>query len=136
MEKRPVDDPLLDRAARRLAADSRVIAVYGFGSRTRNEQTSGSDVDVAVLLDSDIDLKNELLLRAAVVEQLRRDDVDLVILNTASPLLAWEVVTTGCRLFSRDPDRSDRFEDRTILRYLDTAYLRKLQHDLIRESVR
>lgn len=136
MEKRPTDDPLLDRATRRLAADPRVIAVYGFGSRARNEQTPASDVDVAVLLEGDIDLKSELLLRAAVVEELKRDDVDLVILNSASPLLAWEIVTTGKRLFSRDPDRSDSFEDRTIRRYLDTAYLRKLQHDLIRESVR
>lgn len=128
-------DPLLDRAAQRLAQDARVVAVYGFGSRASGDATGASDVDIAVLLALEIDLKEELRLRAAVVEELRRDDVDLVILNSAPPLLAWEVVTTGKRLFTRDADLADLFEDRTVVRYLDTEYLRRMQHDLIRESL-
>jgi len=130
----------LERAAAVLAEDPRVLAVYGFGSRARGEAGPRSDVDVAVLLAGPWherpSLRDELRLRSRVTEALHRDDVDLVILNGAPPLLRFEVVSANGRLFTRDDEASDRWEHRSIMEYLDTAHLRKVQQDYAREARR
>lgn len=126
----------LQRAADRLAQDPRVLAVYGFGSRARGQPGPRSDVDLAVLLKSNepLSLRDELRLRAEVVEELRRDDIDLVVLNQAPPLLAYEVVAAGCRLFSGDEEASDHFEARAAMRCFDTEWLRAVQQRYAREA--
>jgi predicted nucleotidyltransferase len=125
----------LERAARVLAADAAVRAVYGFGSRAHGDARPDSDVDVAVLLAHVPTLREQMQLRADVVRALRRDDVDLVVLNLAPPLLRYEVVTAGRRLFARDELAADMFEQRCVMQYLDTAYLRAQQQRLLREAV-
>jgi len=42
----------------------------------------------------------------------------------------------GRRLFARDDESADEFEYRAVLRYLDTEYLRRMQHELRREALR
>lgn len=124
----------LDEAATRLARDPCVVAVWGFGSRARGEATASSDVDLAVLLDREVSLREELRLRSRVVEELHRDDVDLVVLNGAPPLLRYEVVSAGARLFARDEGAADRFEEQAVREAFDTAYLRDVQQRLAREA--
>ena len=59
--------------------------------------------------------------------------VDLVVLGTAPPLLAHEIISHGTLLVCRDQDERVRFEVRTLMRYLDTAHLRKVQYAYLRE---
>jgi hypothetical protein len=127
-------DGELERAAQRLARVPRVLAVWGFGSRVRDEARPGSDLDLAVLLDGDVGLVDELRLRATVVEELRRDDVDLVVLNQAPPLLRYEVIAARSRLFARDEEVADRYEERAARECFDTAHLRSVQQRLMREA--
>jgi hypothetical protein len=70
-----------------------------------------------------------------VAGALKSDAVDLVFLAAATPVLRHEVVTTGRRLYARDAAQADRYEERCILEYLDTAWLRKVQRDLAREAL-
>jgi predicted nucleotidyltransferase len=128
-------DPI-DRVCRRLQDDRRVQAIYLFGSLAAGTARRGSDVDLAVLLAESISLGDALRLRAVAVEELHRDDVDFAILNDAPPLLRYEVVTRGRRLFARDPAEVDRFEHRSIMTYMDTAYLRRVEHEILREATR
>ena len=125
-------DPF-DKAAATLAQDPRVEAVYGFGSGIRGTAGPHSDIDLAVLLNQEINLLEELRLRATVVETLRRDDVDLVRLNRSTPLLRYEVLATGRRLFTRDIDAVAHLEIRWLQEYLDTHHLRAVQRQLARE---
>jgi predicted nucleotidyltransferase len=125
----------IDRVVARLTEDGRVLAVYVFGSRARGEEGPLSDVDLGVLLSESVDLSEELRLRAAVVEELRSDAVDLVVLNHAPPMVRYEVVTTGRPLFARDSSQLDAFEERVALEYFDTAHLREVQRAIAREAV-
>lgn len=124
--------PELDRAAERLAHDPRVLAVWAFGSQAMGTAGPSSDVDVAVLLDRTLDLTEELRLRSALVDALRRDDIDLVVLNQAPPLLRYEVLAHGSLLFARHPEPVQEFEERALREYLDTSYLRATQQSLAR----
>lgn len=126
----------LDSLCQRLRDDPRVLVLYLFGSQAEGMAHDRSDVDLAVLVGKRISLAEELRLRAIAVEGLRRDDIDFVILDHATPLMRYEVVTRGRRLFARDPVAADAFELRSILTYMDTAYLRRLEHEILREATR
>ncbi|HUP47497.1 MAG TPA: nucleotidyltransferase domain-containing protein [Thermoanaerobaculia bacterium] len=126
----------LERLCRRLSEDERVQAIYLFGSAAVGTQHAGSDLDLAILIGERITLRKELRLRSTVVELLRRPDVDLVILDHAPPLLRYEVVTRGRRLYARDEAIVDAFEHRSIMIYMDTEYLRRLERDIVREATR
>ncbi len=121
-------------AARALAADPRVLAVYAFGSQARGVARPHSDLDLAVLLDRSVSLREELALRAEVVDALHRDDIDLVVLNLAPPLLRYEVISAGSRLYCRSALEADHFEEKSLREYLDTAHLRRVQQDLARQA--
>ena len=91
------------------------------GARAHRE----SDVDVRVLLDwtpyrADRDrFEAPLRLTAAIGAALRRNDVDLVILNDAPPHLAREIVTRGRRVWCLDRDSDHAFVRTTRLRAAD-----------------
>jgi len=121
--------PHVDRGAReRLARalDREPVAVaYLFGSQASGAAGSLSDVDVAVALVSGADratAHSDLLI--AAIEALESDEIDLVILDEASPLLRHRVLRDGLRLVDRDSRERVRFETRALLDYFDTAPLR------------
>jgi hypothetical protein len=55
-------------------------------------------------------------------------DVDVCRLDAAGSVLAYETVTDGRRVFARDEEIADRHEERVRREYVDTAYLRRVQH--------
>lgn len=124
--------PRVDAHAReRLAAAldrEPVAAAYLFGSQATGAPGPLSDVDVAVTLahhsdEAAANLRYELL--AAASEALGTDEVDLVLLDHAPPLLCHRVLRDGALLVDRDPRSRVRFETRALLEYLDTAPLRE-----------
>lgn len=123
------DVPHLDRGAReRLARalDREPVAVaYLFGSQATGRAGPLSDVDVAVALTSPDSAGVRLDLLASAIEALGTDEVDLVLLDAAPPLLRHRVLRDGVRIVDRDPRARVRFETRALLDYLDTAPLRE-----------
>jgi len=127
--------PQLKAAALRrvLQRHPEIVAAYLYGSYAAGHPNRQSDVDIAVVLRErrrrraqpeatyEVDLANEL---GAAIHHER---VEVVVLNDAPPLLAWEAVRRGRRLLARTPGTVRRFELRTRQRYLDTAHLRAIQ---------
>lgn len=113
-----------DRLARALDREP-VAAAYLFGSQATGAAGSLSDVDVGVALVANADrtvAQSDLLI--AVVEALGTDEIDLIVLDGASPLLRHRVLRDGIRLVDRDPRARVRFETESMVEYLDTAPLR------------
>jgi len=89
-----------------------VQVAYLFGSVARGRSGSLSDIDIAVLVDSESADRNAQAagygLRAEYISDLmgilHTNDVDLVLLNQAPPLLAHEVLEDGFILFCRNED--------------------------------
>ncbi len=112
---RTLEDELADFAA----SDSRILALYLFGSRGRHEATERSDVDVAILLREEASLRDVLLLEDALERRLGLP-VDLVDAGRASAFLALDVIR-GERVYCADADRCDEFELYVMRRAGDLA---------------
>ena len=100
-----------------------IQAAYLFGSVAHRRARADSDVDVAVLIDRRVPpgriLKYRLKLMADLGTALHRSDVDVVILNEASPLLAHRVLSQGTLVFERSASARVRFQTKTAGLYLD-----------------
>jgi predicted nucleotidyltransferase len=110
--------------AKALAKRPEVQAGYVFGSVATGRTRPDSDVDVAVLLDdarirSARRLRFRLALMTDLGAALHRPDVEVVILNDASPLLAHRVLSRGRLVFERSRRARVRFQVHTAARYLD-----------------
>lgn len=115
----------ISKALQRFAQSHReIVALYLFGSQAGGKSGPLSDLDVAVLIDEDRVrpdrfFKHQLELMGELMQACRRSDVDLILLNEATPLLACEAIRQGCLLFERNHTARVAFEARTIQRFLD-----------------
>jgi len=107
-----------EQAAQYLAGDPRVRLVYLFGSAIDQQRAAVRDVDVAVLTDPPLSPDDLLQLRADLV-LATGTAIDLVSLNDASVVLAWEVADSGRCLHAADADTEVEFVTRARDRYWD-----------------
>jgi predicted nucleotidyltransferase len=95
-----------------------VIAAWAFGSAQAGRVGESSDLDVGVLFALTPSLDELADLRRELQQALQVDDIDLVVLNEASPILRFEV-TCGRLLFCRDMARLAEFVSLTAREYED-----------------
>ncbi|MFQ6071035.1 MAG: nucleotidyltransferase domain-containing protein [Candidatus Aminicenantales bacterium] len=112
--------------AKELSRRGEVKFAYIFGSYAKASTCSLSDIDIAVYVDEKIkedrvfNLRLELIAR--VSKLLKREDIDLIILNGSDISLAFEVIYYGKLIFSRDELQRIRFEARVMSLYFDRKY--------------
>ncbi len=113
-----------------------VLVAYLFGSLARGTQGPLSDVDVAVLLREDGSLfDRQLRLVADLSGELRRDDVDVIVLNACPVPLGYRVLRDGRLLLNRDNGARARHWAATVDRYLDMEPFRRVQADGLRHRI-
>lgn len=131
--------PPVDAAARaRLAAAldrPPVVAAFLIGSQATGRPGPLSDVDVAVWLEPEAPSAVRLSLLAAAVDALSTDEVDLIVLNHAPPLLQHRAMSARLPLVERDRAQRVRFETTALLEYLDTAHLRAVLGEGLRRRL-
>ena len=119
-----------------LASEKPVRFAYLFGSRVRKDVGKLSDIDVAVFLHGQVDpLQYRLKLIERIAKSLGAQKVDLIILNSATPLLAHQVVKSGAVVKESKRDRII-FEMESLQQYLDTEHLRNTQLSYLRQHLR
>ena len=106
-----------------VSARKQIQAAYVFGSVARGRARPDSDIDIAVLVDGHVRpsrfLEYRLELMADLGSALKRFNVDVVVLNEATPLLAHRVLSQGELVFERSASARIRFQVQTAGRYLD-----------------
>ena len=107
-----------------------VRLAYLFGSQATRRTHPGSDIDIAVLLGESLTPDERFAERLRLLGDLSRifgtDHVDLVMLNEASPLLAYEALRHGVLLYCADAQMRIEFQVRTLRAYEDTMPLRRI----------
>jgi len=115
--------PLIESLIAALTPRGEILEAYLFGSVARGEARAHSDVDVAVYVtDAALDVPGfgyAAALAADLQQALGRPDIDLVVLNRATPLLYHRVLRDGVRLLSRDLAATTRREGYALSRYCD-----------------
>ena len=123
----PIDEVALERLSHALDQEG-VVAAMLIGSQARGNPGPLSDVDIAVWHDPDLASRGrfdlQLELSGQATRALETDEVDVVLLNNAPPLMRHRAIRDGKRLVERDHDERVRLETRAIIEYLDTAPLR------------
>lgn len=130
----PADrETLLAQLGAALAGRPEVLEAYLFGSRARGEGRPHSDIDVAMYLDPELvdpdRLESDrgdsaLVARAAEIgaqlgAALGTNAIDVVVLNSASPLLYHRVLRDGIRILARDLEATTRRAGQAMSRYCD-----------------
>jgi uncharacterized protein len=116
---------LLMTASDFLRGEGDVLLAYAFGSVAEGRAHRESDLDLAVLLDwdripsRDGRGRRQIELIAKLVGALGFNEVDLVLLNDAPPLLAREIVRRGALLHAVDAETVHAFERDVQLRAAD-----------------
>lgn len=131
------------RLAPYFARRREVLLAYLFGSVAQGRMNKLSDIDIALLVDEKkfkkLDAKEPYGYKAAMIANLmgllHKNEIDLVLLHEAPPLLAHEVIRTGTLLFYRNENERIAFEVQTKKNYLDTKPLREIKRHYLYERI-
>ena len=123
------DRQLVERLRKALVPRGEILEAYLFGSRARGDDHGNSDIDVAVYVDTERAHHGKWGYDAELISDLMAalgtNDVDVVLLNRADPLLYHRVLRDGVRLLSRDLQATTTRAGQALSRYFD--YLPQLE---------
>jgi len=125
---------LVERLKDRLVGLPAVRLAVVFGSVARGDERPGSDVDVAVRLDTD-----SSALRQEVEVELGRAagrELDIVFLDEAPPLLRFEIATDGVVLVERQPHAWADFRMHAMIDWWDWAPTARKMEEAALERLR
>lgn len=119
-----IDDSELERRiAGALAARGEVLEAYLFGSKVSGRAQPHSDTDIAVYVDERSlgreDYGYAAQLTAHLMAALGSNEIDVVVLNRAPPLLYHRVLRDGRRVLARDLRATTTREGYALSRYCD-----------------
>lgn len=127
------EESLIKSAARLLRAFDNIQFAYLFGSAARGVRAP-RDADIAVFLKKDMSPLKSLSFRLRLTDELKKRlgmDVDLVILNGASPFLKHQVLKYGQLIFKRSAMVDSEFRYDTMTEYFDMLPL----HDFFASGI-
>ena len=101
-----------------------ILLAFLFGSFAGNHQRPTSDVDVGIIFDTAPSLAAIHDLNIEISSALNRE-VDLVILNQASPILKMQVLKKGKLILRRNKREFNLFYLQTVNQYDDLKQVRK-----------
>lgn len=113
--------------------DEGLKLVLLFGSAVSGKIHKKSDIDLAFLFDKAVDI---LTLTNRVIKLLHTDNVDVVDLKRASPLLKFSAVKSGMILYEKEPGMFNEFYSLAFRRYIDTKKLRDAQAQAIQQFLK
>jgi uncharacterized protein len=112
--------------------DEGLQLVIAFGSVVSGKVHQKSDIDLAFLFDKPVDI---IGLTNRVISLLRSDNIDVVDLMRASPLLSFSIVRNGELLHEKMEGNFNTFCSLAFRRYADTKKLRDAQAQMIKQFV-
>ncbi|MCF8080935.1 MAG: nucleotidyltransferase domain-containing protein [Desulfobacterales bacterium] len=114
---------LILRAEGFLRSRKDVLFSYLFGSAASGKTHPMSDLDIAVYLDGEPTAEGKLDLLGGLIDAVKTDEIDLVVLNTAPLPLKARIIRSRRVLTDRAPFVRHAFESATMRAYLDFSKL-------------
>ena len=114
----------IERLVQFAREDPRIVSVYIFGSVAQERDRTGSDMDIALIIQGKIDGFERIEMETGL-GNLVGQDVHLVIFHTASPLLKHQILKYGQLIYEADIGERVRQEVLARSEYFDTKVLFK-----------
>lgn len=115
---RQINNADWDAVETALASFPTIIAAWVFGSAQNGMIRPTADVDVGVLWQERPSLDDLLALHVRIQDALHHDEIDLVTLNGASPILRFEAIS-GRAVYCQNPEERAAFASLTAREYED-----------------
>ncbi|MFA4844119.1 MAG: nucleotidyltransferase domain-containing protein [Candidatus Margulisiibacteriota bacterium] len=116
----------------RLCEEKKIELLYLFGGAARGSSGRLSDIDLAYYSRQEAEL---LDLQNSLADLLKRDDIDLVNLKSANPLISYQVIKNGKLLFCSNEALKVQLEYMIVNKYLNTIHLRNEFHKSFTKAV-
>lgn len=107
-----------------------VSLVFVFGSFVRSEMTAVSDIDVGIYFQISPDFYQVNAIKEDLRVLLKRD-VDVAVLNDASPVIKMQVLKKGTLVLETSKNNFSAFYGDTVKQYDDLKQIRKKCEDNI-----
>lgn len=114
-----------------IAEKYRLSLVLLFGSQASGKTHKQSDIDIAVLSEKELSLREMGELTLVFVQALKTNDIDLVDLKTAPPLLLKQVAANAVLLYESKPLVFSTFRVYALKRYMEARPLFKLREEAL-----
>lgn len=130
---------MLKKLSEYLSGEKKVKFAYLFGSYAKNNTGPLSDIDIAIYLDDKInkgerfDFRLELMAQISIL--LKRESIDLIILNDSDISLAYEVIYHGKLIYSKNELKRIRYETKVMSFYFDRKYYYDRHAKLLIEQI-
>jgi len=95
-----------------------ILLAFVFGSVAKGRERDESDIDIAILFSKSPSFDASLKVKDEISDILKKE-VDLAILNDASPILGMQVLKYGKLLFERNKGEYSKFFVKTMNFYYD-----------------
>lgn len=120
--------------------ENNVSLAYLFGSVAKDKAGPLSDIDFAVVFNSDVSkdeqFEKELKLAGELGRFFETDKIDLVNFERASsPVLKHNIVFLGKVIFAGDVKKRFEIQRKTLCEYEDTKHLRSTQYAIMRKHI-
>ena len=113
----------LNKTVQILGAYPDIIFAYIFGGLAKGKPTPLSDVDIAVFIKDSADMiENKMNILGILTDNLHTDEIDLVILNTASLPLTMRIIQNKNVIIDKIPFIRHSFESLKMRQYFDFSY--------------
>ncbi|MBM4046295.1 MAG: nucleotidyltransferase domain-containing protein [Planctomycetes bacterium] len=125
-------------AAQEIFRRHRLEAVYLFGSYADGRADAASDVDLAVLFPPEgrpIDRFDKTVALDQELKPLVGKPLEIVPLNDANPLLAFEAVIRGKTVYARDEDECILYELRLRHHYEEFCHIQDFFTQAMKEKL-
>lgn len=133
MSMKPFDIEQAKIGAAEIAKKHNLKLIVLFGSQATGRVHEKSDIDIAVLGSKAISFDEKLKLIGDFSNVLKREDVEVVDLATASPTLLYVVVENGKTIYEEAPDAFLEWKLYAITVWMETAWLRNLRNKKLLE---
>jgi predicted nucleotidyltransferase len=107
-----------------------------FGSYAKGRARELSDLDIGIKFDKNIDMNLYSSILRELVEIFNREDIDVVVLNYADPLLRFEIITSCKVLYQAYSEAYIDFYLYSVKSYDDVRKLRKLEENYLKKGIK
>ena len=102
------------------------------GSHAKEEQGPMSDIDIAIYIDPEKHVRNSLSgslkLGVYLEKKLKREDIDVIVLNDALPTMKFNSIYANIILYMQDEGVYEDFFVRSLSEYYDYSEFLEFQY--------